>query len=341
MRTLPCVLSMSLLLAAYAAPAQEERHTEAQQDGLLGPVKSVATTITRSPVKWAQPGGPALVLLASCRYCAYDPDGTRIKFGQIVDGNFSGDLISLRSDGDGNVTGRSVTSTFTGQVVRVEVDGPFGKTQETDYIQTPDNTYFQQIISYDQYGHMHDWLSLDSNGKQLSHTVTNRLKDGTLTEQSTWDKNGELSYQHFYDPETDLDRFILFDESGAVKLTRTFAHGKVISFWEQPGPPRDHEQFGEKFTEPKGDGNVDVFHCPSEGKCDRTRVHYEYLDPAKKRNPTSAEWRDADGKLLYAAYCEYEIDSAGNWTHRKVWVYPSGQGDRALYEEDARTITYW
>jgi hypothetical protein len=84
-----------------------------------------------------------------------------------------------------------------------------------------------------------------------------------------------------------------------------------------------------------------TYDCHENGKCDHSQVHYEYLDPVNKLNPTSAEWRDADGKLLYAGYCEYEVDSHGNWLRRKVYVYPSEQGDRALRKEDSRTITYW
>jgi hypothetical protein len=348
MRTLPCVLFVSLLIAAPAASAQDERKTDAQQDGLIGPVKSVSTTVAMQRVKWAQPSGPGLVLPVWCRDCTYDPDGTKTTSGQYLGANFgdlsnkfAGDLIELRRDGNGNVTERLVTSSLTGKLFRHEIDGPFGKIHETDYDTTTGILQAEQIISYDEFGHLHEWLSLDGSGKQASDVVTDRLKDGTLTAQFSWGKNGELSYQQIYDPETDLDRFITFDESGAVKLTRTYAHGKVLSFWEQPGLPHDHPQFGEGFTQSNGDGNVENYDCHSNGQCDLSRVHYEYLVPAKKRNPTSAEWRDADGKLLYAGYCEYVLDSAGNWTHRKVWVYPSEQGDRTLYEEDSRTIAYW
>jgi len=60
-----------------------------------------------------------------------------------------------------------------------------------------------------------------------------------------------------------------------------------------------------------------------------------------KRNPTSAEWRDAEGRLLYAAYYEYELDAFQNWTHRKVSVWSSDNPERTPYEDDTRTITYW
>jgi hypothetical protein len=114
----------------------------------------------------------------------------------------------------------------------------------------------------------------------------------------------------------------------------------VTSFWEQPDA-HNQPQFGENFNEFLDNGNAENYSCHPNGQCDRAHVYYQYLDAAHKRNPTSAEWHDADGHLVVAAYCEYEIDASGNWTHRRVWVSPTEQGDRALYEEDSRTITYW
>jgi hypothetical protein len=341
MRKLFCILSMSLLVAASTALAQEEPQSDVQRDGLAGPVKTESTVTTRSNVKWSQPGGPTLVLPVWCMSCAYESDGTKTVSGQIADGKFVGELIDIRRDANGRVTERTFTSTSTGKVYRHQIVGPFGATEETDYDPTTGKLSATQTMSYDEYGHMHDWLSLDGDGKMASHNAITRLKDGTLTEETVWGKNGELTWQQTYDPDRDLEHFTTYDDSGAVKLTWTFAHGEIVSFWEQPGKAQDHEQFGEGFIETNGQGNVDNYRCHSDGQCDRSRVHFEYLDAAKKRNPTSAEWRDASGNLLFAAYCEYELDAAGNWTHRKVWVYPSEQGDRALYEDDDRTMTYW
>jgi hypothetical protein len=341
MRNWLYTLFLPMFLGASIAPAQQERHTDAQQDALLGPVKSVNTIETRSPVKWQQPAGPTLVLPLSCRDCAYDPDGTRTSSGQIVNGEFLGNFTELRRDGNGHVSDRVVTEATTGKVLRHEVIGPFGKTEETDFDLTTGKVLWRQTFAYDQYGHMRDWLSLDSDGKQASHTASTKLKDGTLTEESVWGKNGELSYQDTYDPDRDTEHFTVWDESGGMTLTWTFAHGKVVSFWERPDLSHDTQQFGEDFSDFGDRVDVNNYRCHDNGQCDHFRIHYEYFDPTSKRNPTTAEWRDADGNLLFAAYCEYELDSFGNWTHRKVSVYPSEQGERTLYLDDSRTITYW
>ncbi|MGD0629021.1 MAG: hypothetical protein ABR987_06705 [Terracidiphilus sp.] len=353
MRSVPCVLSLALVLAASFVsaqnpprqrqpnqdkPAPESPRTDAENDGFIGPVKSVSTAIKRSGLRWEQPSGPAMVFPVQCQDCSYDPDGTKTVNGQVSDGKFFGQIIALERDGSGRVTGSVVTNATTGETQRQEVIGPFGKTEEYDYLDGKLN--WLQTYVYDQYGHMIDALTVDSQGNQISHTQIRITKDGEVTENSVWGKNNELDWQQTADPATGLERLTTYDESGAVKLTWTFKDGKVLSFWEREQPDQK-PQFGEIFVEDVGDGNRDSYQCHPDGRCDRSRAHYEYLDPAKKRNPASAEWRDSSGKLLYAAYYEYEVDSAGNWTHRRVSVFPSGEGDRALYEEDSRTITYW
>jgi hypothetical protein len=336
MQFLLCILSLSLLLIAPIGSAQEQPPTDAQRDGFAGPIKSVSTTIVTTPgVKWQPPGGPTMVMPILCRDCEYDPDGTKTTSGQFADGKFWGEIISLRRGADGLVTDRVITSTFTGEVVSHQVLGPFGKTAETMYMNGKE--YCQQTFSYDQYGHMTEWLSLDSAGEQQSLLLATTTKDGIATEKAVWGKKGELQWRKTFDPETGEQRFTYFDGYGNLKLTWRFANGKVLSFWEPSDSPR---QFGESFSQSKGNGDVDLYQCHDVGLCDRSRVHYEYLDPPK-RNPTSAEWRDSDGNLLFAAYYEYEIDSFRNWTHRRVSVWESDQDKRTLYEEDSRTIDYW
>ncbi|MGO9337811.1 MAG: hypothetical protein ACLPY1_09915 [Terracidiphilus sp.] len=356
MRAVLCVLSLTLVLSAPFAsaqnppkqdqsnrdnPAPQTPKTDAQLDGFLGPVKTVSTTIKRSGLQWTQPSGPAMVFPVQCQDCTYDPDGVKTISGQVAEGKFFGQIIALQRDGSGRMTGSVVTNASTGLVDREEVIGPFGKTEEYDYLDGKLN--WLQTYVYDQYGRMSDALTVDSLGNQISHTLTKTTRDGEVIETSVWGENDELDWQQTYDPETGMEHFTTYDESGAVKLTWTFNHGKVLSFWEwqEPDQKPEQQQFGEGFVEDAGNGNRDNYCCHSDGHCERSRVHYEYLDQAKKRNPTSVEWRDESGNLLYAAYYEYEVDSAGNWTHRRVSVFPSNQGDPALYEEDWRTIDYW
>jgi hypothetical protein len=336
MRSFRFVLPQFLFLIAAAGWGQQEPVTDAQRDGFLGPVKSVSTTVSNLGVKWQQPGGPTLVMPIWCRDCEYDPDGAKTKSGQVTsDGRFAGETILLDRDGSGHVTGQHFVSALTGEVSREVSVGPYGRTEETDTING--KVRYRQIIGYDQNGHMSDWLTLNSDGNQESETRTVTAKDGTVTERSVWEKDGQLQYRDTFDPDKEVEHFTTYDESGGVKVAFTVDHGKPVSFWAASDAT---PQFGDSFSLDKGSGDRDHFVCHQGGQCDRFAVHYEYLDLTKKRDPTTAEWRDSQGNLLYAAYCEYEVDAFKNWTHRRVWV-KSGAGERALYEEDSRTIGYW
>ena len=327
--TFPCLLVFSVL----SAPAQSK--TDAELDGLAGPVKSVSSAITQSGVKWQQPGGPAMVAPIWCKDCEYDADGAKMKSGQLVEGKFFGESIRLVRDADGHVTDRFSYSSSTGELQRHDVLGPFGKREQKTYIEG--KLRYRSTFTYDQYGHLSEWLTFDAAGKSEGRAFTVTDKEGTLLRRSVYGKKGGLSYEQTFDPETEVEHFTTFDEFGKIKLTWTVIHGKLTSFWE----PRDSaSQFGDSFTEPAGEGNVDNYSCHSDLTCDISHVHYEYLH-GDKHTPQSAEWRDSEGNLKLGAYFEYEVDALGNWIYRRVWVWNPDLGERTLYETDFRVITYW
>lgn len=329
-------LSLALAFTLTAAGfAQDQIRTDAMRDGYAGPIRSVSSLVARTEAKWQQPGGPTLVTPIWCKDCDYDRDGTKTKSGDVVEGKFFGEIVRLVRDANGNVTDRYSMSSTTGELQRHEIVGPFGKIEQTVYVGGKLN--WRQTYSYDEYGHLAEWRTFDRAGKQESRFLTKTLKDGTITERSVYDRNGELNWQQTFDPETSVDHFTTFDPSGLVTLTWTVAKGKLVSFWEPSDSP---SKFGDNFNEPDGEGNVENFHCRSDLHCDVSQVHYEYLD-SEKRNPQSAEWRDADGNLQLAAYFEYQLDSHRNWTYRRVWVWDPSLGQRTLYETDVRAIAYW
>jgi len=335
MRPLRFALSLPLLVMASIGSAQQPPSTDAEKDGFAGPVKSVSTIATHPGVKWQQPEGPILAMPIWCWNCEYDSDGTKIKSGQVINGDFLGEITLLERDANGHVTERSVFSASTGEISRHEIMGPFGKTSETDYINGKVTAH--QFIDYDQYGHISEWLSVDSTGKQASRNRTTTTKDGIATERSGWGKDDQLEWRQTYDPKTEEEHFTSYDDSGSVKLTWTRMKGQMVSFWTQSDAS---PQYGDSFTDDQDNGTRESYHCSKNRPCERSSIHYEYQSP-KKRNPTSAEWRDSDSHLLYAAYYEYELDSFQNWTHRRVSVWSSDHPERTPYEDDSRTITYW
>jgi hypothetical protein len=334
MRSSRFLMSMLLVLYAPMGLAQNEHKTEAQQDGLVGSVKSVSTIVDRSNVRWQQPGGPTLLIPIWCQDCEYSPEGFRTRSGQIVEGKFIGDLISLTRDANGRVTEVLLTNASNGEVFSHRVMGPFGKTAETDY--QNGKLMWQQTLQYDPYGQPADWITLDDSGAQIGRSLTTWTKPGEWTSRTTWGKDQQVSMRDTYDPAKDEQHFTTYDESGNVTLAWTYAHGQVPSFWAASDSPN---QFGDKFVDFNDKANPKAFHCHN-GACEASQVHYEYADAAKQ-NLQRAEWRDASGSLVYAAYYSYEFDQNGNWTHRQVWVLSPDLAERTLYETDARLVTYW
>jgi antitoxin component YwqK of YwqJK toxin-antitoxin module len=337
MRTSRNALRLVLLLIATASCAQKKpqqmEKTDAELDGLAGPVRTVSTESQNFDARWHQPDGPSLLLPIFCRVCEYDPDGVKTRSGQMLDGRFAGDVIQVDRNHDGKVTSLRFFN-GNGDLYREDQCGPLGVTERTGY--TEGKLSSRQTFTYDQYGHLSGVISYDKNGDEVDRfrTVTN--KDGVVIEQSTWGKNGKLTSQATYNPETTVDQFTAFDESGKVTLKRTSVDSHVKSFWEAESSER---RYGDSFYEPKGENDIDQWSCRGQ-KCDLFHIHFEYLDP-NKRNPKSAEWRDSAGKVLFAAYYEYTMDASRNWTGRKITVLTPELTAPALYEEDSRAILYW
>lgn len=333
MRSPRFVVSLSLVLSAPLGFAQNKPQTDVQQDGLAGAVKSVSTIVESTDVKWEQPSGPTLVIPAFCRDCEYTSDGYRTTSGQIVDGKFIGEKITLDRDGTGRVTDLLVTNTITGDISRRETYGPFGKIGQTIY--QDGKVTVQQTFRYDGSGNLLETISRDSDGALLGRTLSNRSRDGGWSDE-TWVKDEQVEAMNSYNAATGEQQSTTFDESGNVMQTWTFAKGKVTSFWESPSAGNA----GVTVSDFDDKADVKAFQCHGSGPCDQVLIHYEYADPAK-RNPLSAEWRDASGNVLYGAYYTYQFDNSGNWTERQVSIWNAQLRERTPLETDHRLITYW
>ena len=330
-----CLPLSLLMLPAFVATAQTAHKTQAQLDQLNGPVHSVSTQAVMSGIKWKEPSGPGLVTLVSCRDCEYDSEGNRIRSGQkLSDGTFYGENIEILRDDQGRVIQRNHISATSGEIFEREKDGPFGPVEEL-FSAGP---IARNTKTYDRFGNVLEWLSFDASGQQVSRSITRTNSDGQWTEHASWGKNSQLQYRETYDPETDFQHFESLDDSGAVRVTFTISHNKVLSFWKASD---ETNQFGDSFTTNLGNGNFDMFSCQRVGTCDVTYVHYTYADSSSHQFPTTAEWRNDSGKLQYASWCEYEFDDQHNWTKRTVWILSPETPERTLYETDTRTMTYW
>jgi hypothetical protein len=317
--------------------AQQKKLTDAEIDGLVGPVKWVSTLARRTDVNFQQPGGPTLVIPLWCVQCEFDNQGNETKSGQTVDGTFQGQITRFVRDPEGHVLERFVTDATTGKLSRHEIDEPSRKIDE--YYAVDGKLDSKSIVSFDRNGNISDRLTLDAAGNTIAHSVENAKAGGIDAEGWGWSADGQLQshFRETYDASTKTEQFTSFDGTGGANLTWTVTSGKLSSFWELRDEP---SQWGADFSEDVGGDTFENYACHKNGSCELSRIHYNYPE-GNHRSPLSAEWRDEKDNLRFAAYYDYELDANRNWTHRDIWVWDSDLGERKLYEVDSRSISYW
>ncbi len=321
------------LMVAGAAPHKER--TDVQRDGFDGPVKSVLSTTFHHSIRWRQPDGVALVVPVSCPECEYDPDGARTRFGQTYADGFHGDSFLLSRDEHGNISERRVLDASTGVLKVHEIFGPLGLTEQTYYEEGKVSS--SSKLRYDQSGMLTETSSFDAKGQEVEHTHDIFTKEGVLTDSSTWGSNGRLKWHMLYNPETQAQSFVTFDEAGQVKLSWSRMNDKMTSFWERSD---DDNQYGACQGNDEDKQGTRETDCFSNGNRHNAVIREKFIEP-KSHDLKSAEWSDGSGKLLYAAYYDYDFDSHRNWTRRKIWVISPELPERTLYEEDNRILVYW
>jgi hypothetical protein len=339
MRSIHLVGFVVLFIAAQSpVPAQARPVSDAAQDRLAGRVQSVDTAIIKSGVAAQRAAALDVIYDVMCAVCSYDPDGSRTFRGDHVEDKVVGTPTILVRDPTGHVIERDEFA-IDGKLTSREMLGPFGTTEFTGYFDGA--VQWRSTLSYDANGHLTEKVTLDGSGKLLERVQHCEDKDGVNVEDRYWSKNSDLDYSETQNKRTTSDTFVGYDTHGGVRITWSVAGGKLISFWEAPDAAVDEKQvFGEAFYENLADNNVINYTCKHNGECTVVRDHTQYLGD-DKRLPVSIEVRDAGGKLLRGGYYEYELDSARNWTTRRVYLTSLESESRQLVETDTRTITYY
>jgi len=327
--------AVSSLYLVVTSLGQDRVKTDARDDGFSGPIESVISTILLHGIHWRQPDGVALVWPISCRECDYDPDGARVRSGYMNANGFQGDNILLDRDGNGHVSDRRILDASTGDLKVHEVFGTFGMTEQTYCDQG--KVSFRRTLSYDPFGRISETASFDSRGQQTEHAHSTYTDKGILTEDSTWGSNGQLEWQTLFDPEKNTESFTTFDDAGIMKLAWTRKDDNTISFWQRSD---EENQYGGCLSYAEDKNCARETHCLANNDRVRAVIREQFIEPGS-HDLKSAEWRDGDGKLMYAAYYEYERDSQRNWTRRSIWVVSPELQEHTLYEEDTRILVYW
>jgi hypothetical protein len=334
--TVLCII-IALMQLIPSAASDHKKVTEAESDGSLGPVRSVATTAgiaDRRPYALGVPMPGAIVMPIWCWSCEYDEKGNRIQNGRDEGAGFVGETTRFVFDEAGNVRER-ISVNEKGDVVRRFESGPFGPTEV--------RTYYGGVLQsrrtfhYGDGGRRSSQLFFDANGVQTGKSINLRDEDGDIVEAWNYGlKNAFLShYTHVVDAGTGVETFTEFNQDGTARLTWTARKNEVVSYWQAPSKNpvagsricfdiTSREQKCESHSE---DGNF-------------TQVVAEFLDDAK-HFPIHTEFRDAHQQVQMTGDYEYEFDNHSNWTRRAVWVWTAELLERRLIEVETRTLTYW
>jgi hypothetical protein len=328
------IIALVILIFATCLDASEPKTTDARNDGLLGPVRSVSARQELQQVDWGQKDAKAGVIGVSCYECEYDRDGNRIKSGGLVDGEFRGDFVQIVRDEAGRVTER-IEANDKGDVVRRDVLGPYGITEQVGYQEG--KVIARSTWRYDQNGHKTESYHYDQDGVVTGSSFSTSDARGDITEEWDYGPNGvfQLHFAQTCNPQTDICTFSSFNENGSLKVTFTTKGTKVLSYWQET---KEEHVFGSSFWRDRVGKTIVTHSCNPDGTCDEIATYF----PNETTNQVSrVEWHDPAQVLRLAFDYEYEFDSLGNWTKRTVWVWSPELGERKLCETDYRTITYW
>ncbi len=308
----------------------EKVRTDAENDGLVGRIKSVASTIDIAHTEAAQPNGFCLVFPLTCSNCEYDQAGKHI---QPADGTATRDV----RDASGNIQ-EQVWENEKGEVSRrLEFFGG-RKVRDTTYVEQ--HAEFTTEFSYDLKGNLSE-THTSQTGAATSANVTTYDPQGNVIEQV--DEGPGDHFAHFrqaFDPKThNLRSFTGLDRNGLVRLDVALQDASVVSFWQAQGDP---PTYGTGFTFDTAPNLQEAREYKWDGSY--TRYAFTFVDD-KKRQPKRVTLFDTEGNLWIQADYEYEFDSIGNWTKRTVWEWTRDWGDgeqgRKLIEVDSRTLTYY
>lgn len=323
-------------LSVCCATAQNPPPTEAESaDGLLGPVETAYIDVQNYGFDFAQPEGPSIVYPVFFKALEFDRDGNRVKAGEILpNGNFFGEIIRNIRDADGHITKRIYTDFASGKLSHEDWYGPYGIIRSDIYIM---GELFQRVLcAYDEQGHISMRTTQDGKGVVIESRVMKSDKDGQVGTESTVGQEGGEVFDEEIDNKNESHAFERFGEDGRPELHSSIQQAKVDSFW---AASNERDQWGSNSVRFMNPSDAYKTSCTNNG-CTTSHIHYEFVDKAK-RDPSSAEWKDQDGKLIYAAYYNYVFDGLRNWVRRDVWIISPTHPERTLYETDIRTIAYW
>jgi hypothetical protein len=323
-----------VMFVATAGWTSDEKKTDAQNDGLAGPVRTVSTQEEEAQFALDQTDWPVLLGNANCKECEYDRQGTLIRYGQMAEGQFRGERYQVARDERGHIV-EQVKFGADGEIVERTVYGPYGVTERSQYVGGVRG--FHSEWGYDSNGHLRELLEYDGDDKIYTRTLWQTDVSGNIKEYWCYGSKDELS-DHIletYDPKSDVWTWTNYGEDGSVRLAVETQNGKVNYYRQSVNDPN---LWGHIFLLDRIGNTQHSFRGRADGTYDNVTTTFS---DEKSHSPERLEWRDGTETLRLRVEYEYEFDGHRNWTTRRMWVWTPDLEEKKLYKVDRRRLTYW
>jgi YD repeat-containing protein len=188
------------VLAGSTVGAQTK--TDRENRGLIGPVKTVSTRRTETPLRDGKPGEPKV---AQLDLITFDEQGHMIQEDVIDPDGTPREKWVYTYDANGNRTERSGYESSGGLIAK--------------------DTYRNE---FDTQGRLITTSMYDADGKLNYRMVRNYDYRGLMTDSTTYDRNGSVSNRSTftYDEKGKLAEFALYNSAGALMQRQTVTNGR-------------------------------------------------------------------------------------------------------------------
>src|SRR6266849_5529850 len=240
----------AILLLATGVDAFGQKTSDARNDGLFGPVRSVSAKQELQQLDWGQKDAKIGIIGLSCNECEYDVHGNRVNPGTRIVYDYDGKISErIQENADGEVTSRDVM-------------GPYGITEGISYENGKAVT--RSVKRYDANGHMAESYLYDAAGIVTASTFCTSDIGGHNRETRDYGEKGVFQdqYTETYDPKSDIWTFTTFDESGAVKVALVTKNSDVVSYWQRGS---ESPTYGSNFFMDRDGRTQKSFSCNPDG----------------------------------------------------------------------------
>jgi hypothetical protein len=202
MRQVLAAICISGIYVLAGSPVGAQTKTDRENQGLIGPVKTVSTKRTETPVRDGRPGEPKL---AEWQLFTFDVQGHMIQEEPLNPDGTASDKWVYVYGADGYLSERSGYDS-SGRLIEK-------------------NTYRYE---FDAQGRWITKSTYDADGKLYNRMVRNYDYRGLMTDSTTYNGNGSVSNRSTfaYDQKGKASEFALYDSAGALMQRQTVTNGR-------------------------------------------------------------------------------------------------------------------